>query len=112
MVSDLFAIQECASRMKVVLFLNLFLSSVTKTVDYPLSHPITSFSAFSHNGLENIQEINGLIICDFITTRETPVENVVISTQNGIWYNILGQPVDPHTYKGIAIQNGKKYLLR
>ena len=81
-------------------------------VPFPGKSQVTSFSAFSHNGLENIQEINGLITCDFITTHETPVENVVISTQNGIWYNILGQPVDPHTYKGIAIQNGKKYLLR
>ena len=81
-------------------------------VPFPGKSKVTSFEAFSHNRLENIQEINGLITCDFVTTRETPVENIVVSPQNGIWYNILGQPIDPHTYKGIAIQNGKKYLLR
>lgn len=81
-------------------------------VPFPGKSKVTSFEAFSHNGLENIQEINGLITCDFVTTRETPVENIIVSPQNGIWYNILGQPIDPKTYKGVAIHNNKKYLLR
>mgnify|MGYP003306089105 FL=1 len=81
-------------------------------VPFPGKSKVTSFEAFSHSGLENIQEINGLITCDFVTTRETPVENIIVSPQNGIWYNILGQPIDPKTYKGIAIHNNKKYLLR
>jgi hypothetical protein len=62
--------------------------------------------------LENIQEINGLITCEFITTTQpTSVENVTIPL-TGQWYNVLGQPIDPESYIGIGINNGKKYLLR
>ena len=44
-------------------------------------------------------------------TIKAYVENVVVPL-TGQWYSILGQPIDPHTYKGIAIHNNKKYLLR
>lgn len=81
-------------------------------VPFPGSGKITKYATFSHNGLENIQETNGLITCDFITTTiPSDVENVV-NPLKGQCYNILGQPIDPNTYKGITIQNGKKYLLR
>ena len=81
-------------------------------VPFPGSKNITKYTPFSHNGLENIQELNGLITCDFITTTiPSDVENIVVPL-TGIWYNILGQPIDPQTYKGVAIHNNKKYLLR
>ena len=81
-------------------------------VPFPGSGNITKYAPFSHNGLENIQEINGVITCDFTTTTvSADVENVVVPL-TGQWYSILGQPIDPHTYKGIAIHNNKKYLLR
>jgi hypothetical protein len=36
-------------------------------------------------------------------------ENTLITTQP--MYNLQGQPIDPTTYHGIVIQNGKKYVL-
>ena len=81
-------------------------------VPFPGSGKITTYAPFLHNGLENIQEINGLITCDFTTsTIPSGVENIELPS-SGQWYNILGQPVDPNTYKGIIIHNEKKYLLR
>ena len=81
-------------------------------VPFPGSGKITTYESFPHNKLENIQEINGLITCEFITTTQpTSVENVTIPL-TGQWYNVLGQPIDPESYIGIGINNGKKYLLR
>ena len=81
-------------------------------VPFPGSKNITKYTPFTHNKLENIQETNGLITCEFVTTSiPSNVENITTPI-SGQWYNILGQPIDPTTYKGIAIQNGKKYLLR
>ena len=81
-------------------------------VPFPGSGKITQYAPFSHNKLENIQETNGLITCEFVTTSiPSNVENITTPI-SGQWYNILGQPIDPKTYKGIAIQNRKKYLLR
>ena len=81
-------------------------------VPFPGSGNITEYTPFDHNGLENIQEVDGVITCDFITTN-TPswLENIPIYDSGG-WYNILGQPIDPTTYKGVVIHNNKKYLLR
>ena len=83
-------------------------------VPFPGSSGQTSYITFSHSQLENIQEVDGLITCEFITTNKTPVENIPSSNPifNDQWYNILGQPIDPEHYIGIGINNGKKYLLR
>ena len=43
-------------------------------------------------------------------SEETAVENVSLQ-ENGIRYNLLGQPVDEN-YKGIVILNGKKMMQR
>ena len=80
-------------------------------VPFPGSKNIIKYTPFAHNGLYNIQETNGIITCEFITTTPTAVENIPVSL-TGQWYNILGQPIDPNTYKGVAIHNNKKYLLR
>ena len=81
-------------------------------VPFPGSKNITKYAPFAHNGLYNIQETNGVITCDFTTTNtsSTAVENLPTSFV-GQWYNLLGQPIDPNTYKGVAIYNNKKYLL-
>ena len=81
-------------------------------VPFPGSGKITKYAPFSHNGIENIQEISGQITCDFITTSTPSNVNNISIPQTGTWYNILGQPIDPKTYKGVAIHNNKKYLLR
>lgn len=81
-------------------------------VPFPGSKNITKYTPFSHNGLYNIQEANGLITCEFTTTTiHSAVENIQVP-RTGVWYNILGQPIDPNNYKGVAIHDNKKYLLR
>lgn len=80
-------------------------------IPFPGKSNVKNYAPFSHNGLENIQENNGLITCDFITTSATSVENLVVPS-DGDWYNLFGQIIDPNTYKGVVIHNNKKYLLR
>ena len=80
-------------------------------VPFPGSKIITKYTPFSHNGLANIQETNGVITCEFTTTTiHSAVENVQV-LRVGLWYNVLGQPIDPTSYKGVAIHENKKYLL-
>lgn len=81
-------------------------------VPFPGSKNITKYTPFTHNSLSNIQESNGVITCDFTTTTiPSSVENIP-SFAEGKWYNLLGEVIDPNTYKGITIHNNKKYLLR
>ncbi len=81
-------------------------------VPFPGKSNVTTYAPFSHNRLENIFEQDGLITCDFVTTTvPSALENITISNDD-IWYNIMGQPINPRTYKGIAICRNKKYLLR
>ena len=80
-------------------------------VPFPGKNNVTTYAPFFQNGLKNIQETNGLITCDFVTTSATGLENIVVPL-DGEWYNLLGQPVAPNTYKGVVIHNNKKYLLR
>jgi hypothetical protein len=81
-------------------------------VPFPGSKNITQYTPFLHNGLYNIQETDGIITCEFTTTtKETATENIPVIT-TGEWYNLLGNPIDPTTYKGIVIHNQQKYILR
>ena len=83
-------------------------------VPFPGSKDITTYKPFSHNGLYDIIEetTSGVIRCKFTTTTvHTAVEDISVPL-TGQWYNLLGQLIDPKTYKGIAIHNNKKYLLR
>ena len=81
-------------------------------VPFPGSKNITQYTPFTHNGLYNIQEINGIITCDFTTTTiQSGVEDITIDP-TGVWYDILGNVIDPTTYKGIVIHNHQKYILR
>ena len=81
-------------------------------VPFPGSKNITKYTPFAHNGLYNVEEASGVIRCEFTTTTvHTAVEDISVPL-TGQWYNLLGQLIDPKTYKGIAIHNNKKYLLR
>lgn len=85
-------------------------------VPFPGSKNITQYVTFSNlNSLENIQEINGLITCDFVTQSPTVSDIMTPSVSRpsfaGQWYNLMGQPVDPQSYHGIVIHNGEKMLL-
>ena len=81
-------------------------------VPFPGSKNITKYTPFTHNGIYNIQETNGIITFDFTTsTVQSSVENIFINP-TGVWYDILGNVIDPTTYKGIVIHNNQKYILR
>lgn len=85
-------------------------------VPFPGSKNIMQYETFSNlNRIENIQEINGLITCDFITQSPTISDIMTPSVSRpsfaGQWYNLLGQPIDPLSYHGIVIHNGEKILL-
>lgn len=83
-------------------------------VPFPGSTNQTKYEPFKeYNGLYNIQETNGIITCDFTTTNNaTDVETVPIPNESVVWYNLLGQPVDIQSYKGIAISKQGKVLVR
>ena len=81
-------------------------------VPFPGSKNITQYTPFAHNGLYKIQETNGIITFDFTTTTvQSGVEDITIDP-TGVWYDILGNVIDPTTYKGIVIHNHQKYILR
>ena len=83
-------------------------------VPFPGSTNQTKYEPFKgYNGLYNIQETNGIITCDFTTTNNaTIVETVPVPNESVVWYNLLGQPVDIQSYKGIAISKQGKVLVR
>ena len=83
-------------------------------VPFPGSSMQTKYEPFKgYNGLYNIQETNGVITCDFTTTNNTTdVEMVPVVDQSVVWYNLLGQPVDIQSYKGIAVSKQGKVLVR
>jgi hypothetical protein len=85
-------------------------------VPFPGSKNITQYVTFSNlNRIENIQEINGLITCDFVTQSPTVSDIMTPSVSRpsfaGQCYNLMGQPIDPLSYHGIVIHNGEKIFI-
>lgn len=85
-------------------------------VPFPGSKNVTQYETFSNlNRIENIQEINGLITCDFVTQSPTVSDIMTPSVSRpsfaGQWYNLMGQPIDPLSYHGIVIHNGEKIFI-
>lgn len=81
-------------------------------VPFPGSKNITQYTPFAHNGLYNIQETNGIITFDFTTTTVQSGVKDIILDPTGTWYDLLGNVIDPTTYKGIVIHSQQKYILR
>ncbi len=83
-------------------------------VPFPGSNNQTKYEPFKeYNGLYNIQETNGIITCDFTTTNSTiDVEIVPVPNKPVVWYNLLGQPIDIQSHKGIAISKQGKVLVQ
>lgn len=81
-------------------------------VPFPGKNNVTTYAPFTHNKIENIQEQDGVITCDFVTTTMPSSLEDVTASDDDKWYNLMGQPIDIKTYKGIAISRNKKYLLR
>ena len=83
-------------------------------VPFPGSSMQTKYEPFKgYNGLYNIQETNGVITCDFTTTYNiTDVGIVPVTKEPIVWYNLLGQPIDIQSHKGIAISKQGEVLVR
>lgn len=80
-------------------------------VPFPGSSMQTKYEPFEgYNGLYNIQETNGVITCDFTTITDVGI--VPVTKKPIVWYNLLGQPVDIQSHKGIAISKQGKVLVR
>ena len=85
-------------------------------VPFPGSKNVTQYEVFPNlSSIENIQEISGLITCDFVTESSAISDIITPSLSRpslaGRWYNLMGQPIDPRSYHGLVIHNGEKMLL-
>ena len=83
-------------------------------VPFPGEWEYTEYAPYAHTQLTNIQELDGVISFDFTNTTYTDVQSpsVEMDMTEGIWYNLLGQPVDVRSYKGVVISQQGKALLR
>lgn len=83
-------------------------------VPFPGDFEYTEYAPYAHTQLTNIQELDGVISFDFTNTTYTDVQSpsVEMDMTEGVWYNLLGQPVDVRSYKGVVISQQGKALLR
>ena len=82
-------------------------------VPFPGSWYVTEFEPYTHAYLSNIEEADGVISFDFTNTVYTDVASPVVDTKaDGMWHNLLGQPVDIQSYKGVAVSRQGKVLVR
>ena len=83
-------------------------------VPFPGDWEYTEYAPYAHTQLSNIQEQDGVISFDFTNTTYTNVQSpsVEMDMTEGVWYNLLGQPVDVRSYKGVVISQQGKALLR
>lgn len=82
-------------------------------VPFPGDWEYTEYAPYEHTQLTNIQEQDGVISFDFTNTTYTDVQSpsVEMDMTEGTWYNLLGQPVDIRSYKGVVIRQQGKALL-
>lgn len=83
-------------------------------VPFPSDWNITEYEPYAHISLTEIEEVDGVISFDFTNTTYTDVQSpsVEMDMTEGVWYNLLGQPVDVRSYKGVVISQQGKALLR
>ena len=83
-------------------------------VPFPGDWNITEYEPYAHISLTEIEEVDGVISFDFTNTTYTDVQSpsVEMDMTEGVWYNLLGQPVDVRSYKGVVISQQGKALLR
>ena len=82
-------------------------------VPFPGKLEYTEYAPYEHTQFTNIQEQDGVISFDFTNTTYTDVQSpsVEMDMTEGTWYNLLGQPVDIRSYKGVVISQQGKALL-
>ena len=75
---------------------------------------MTEYEPYAHVSLTEIEEVDGVISFNFTNTTYTDVQSpsVEMDMTEGVWYNLLGQPVDIRSYKGVVISQQGKALLR
>lgn len=83
-------------------------------VPFPGSWFVTEYEPYEHTDLTDIEENDGIISFQFTNTTYTHVEmpKVDMDINAHVWYNLLGQPVDIESHKGVAISKGQKIIIR
>lgn len=88
-------------------------------IPFPGSQEYTEYAPYDHTLLSNIQEVDSVISFDFTNTHYTDstthLESPIVEMQmtDGVWYNLLGQPITAiESYRGVAISRGKKVIIR
>ena len=83
-------------------------------VPFPGDWNITEYEPYAHVSLTEIEEVDGVISFNFTNTTYTDVQSpeVEMEMTEGVWYNLLGQPVDIQSYKGVVISKQCKLLVR
>ena len=95
-------------------FTNNLTGGKRQDVPFPGDWNITEYEPYAHISLTEIEEVDGVISFDFTNTTYTDVQSpsVEMDMTEGVWYNLLGQPVDVRSYKGVVISQQGKALLR
>lgn len=82
-------------------------------VPFPGSWFVTEFEPYEHAYLTDIEENNSVITFQFINTS-TDMESPRVEAlpAEGLWYNLLGQPVDIQSYHGVVVGSQGKIHIR
>lgn len=94
-------------------YTNSLVGGMRNDVPFPGEWEVTEFQPYPHCSLTEITETDNIITFRFTNTAtslESPTTETILL--DGIWYNILGQPIDIHTHHGIAISKQGKVFVR
>ena len=82
-------------------------------VPFPGSWYVTDYEPYEHASLSDIEEKDGVVTFQF-TNKTTGVEVPVINDlyKGGQWYNVLGQPIDIQSYRGVAVHSSGVVVVR
>ena len=74
---------------------------------------MTDYEPYEHASLSDIEEKDGVVTFQF-TNKTTGVEVPVINDlyKGGQWYNVLGQPIDIQSYRGVAVHSSGVVVVR
>lgn len=81
-------------------------------VPFPGRLEYTEYAPYEHTILKDISEKEGIISFYFENMNPTSIISPSVEiNSNGLWYNLMGQVINPLSYHGLVIHNGKKILL-
>ena len=81
-------------------------------VPFPGDWFVTDFEPYNHAYLTDIEEDNGVISFQFTnTTTGIELPNISSDLSDEKWYDLLGQPIDIQSYRGVAVSPQGKILL-